>query len=95
VHAAPIEASANPYTSGAAAAAAETDGAQAPRERVGRSFRFNQKGKYTTIGDQMRADAKLEALKQRIAENARKAGLDTEFDTVEKNIKVNRLILRL
>ena len=30
----------------------------------------------------------LEALKQRIADSAKKAGLDTEFETVEKNIRV-------
>jgi U4/U6 small nuclear ribonucleoprotein PRP3 len=36
----------------------------------------------------MRQEAQLEALKQRIAESARKAGLDSEFETLEKNIKV-------
>ena len=36
----------------------------------------------------MRQDNQLEALKQRIAESARKAGLDSEFETLEKNIKV-------
>ena len=30
----------------------------------------------------------LEQLKQRIAESAKKAGLDTEFETLEKNIRV-------
>ena len=35
----------------------------------------------------MRQDSQLEALKQRIAESARKAGLDEEFG-VEKNIRV-------
>lgn len=35
----------------------------------------------------MRQDSQLEALKQRIAESARKAGLDGEMG-VEKNIKV-------
>lgn len=30
----------------------------------------------------------MEALKQRIAESARKAGLDNEFDTLEKAIRV-------
>jgi U4/U6 small nuclear ribonucleoprotein PRP3 len=30
----------------------------------------------------------LEALKQRIAESAKKAGLDNEFETAEKNLRV-------
>ena len=40
------------------------------------------------LGNQMRQESQLEALKQRIAESARKAGLDSEFETLEKNIKV-------
>ena len=59
-----------------------------PKERAGRSFRFNPKGKYVQLGNQMRQENQLEALKQRIAESARKAGLDSEFETLEKNIKV-------
>jgi U4/U6 small nuclear ribonucleoprotein PRP3 len=35
----------------------------------------------------MRQDQQLEALKQRIAESARKAGLDSDMG-IEKNIKV-------
>lgn len=62
-----------------------------PKERTGRSFRFNAKGKYVQLGNQMRQETQLEALKQRIAESARKAGLDTEFETLEKNIKVRIL----
>ena len=56
---------------------------------MGRSFRFNPKGKYVQIGNQMRQEAQLEQLKQRIAESAKKAGLDTEFETLEKNIRVS------
>ncbi|KAI5118897.1 hypothetical protein M0805_002813 [Coniferiporia weirii] len=59
----------------------------APKERTSRTFRFNQKGKYVQIASQIRHEAQLEALKQRISESARKAGLDSEFDTVEKNIR--------
>ena len=40
------------------------------------------------IGNQMSQQQQLEQLKQRIAESARKAGLDAEFETLEKNIKV-------
>lgn len=79
---------ANPYASGSAAAANDKGFEGAPRERAGRSFRFNQKGKYVQIGNQLRQQQQLEQLKQRIAESARKAGLDAEFETLEKNIKV-------
>jgi U4/U6 small nuclear ribonucleoprotein PRP3 len=83
------EALANPYTaSGSASPAPEGGFEGAPRERVGRSFRFNTKGKYVQIADQIRKEVQLEQLKQRIAESAKKAGLDTEFETLEKNIKV-------
>jgi U4/U6 small nuclear ribonucleoprotein PRP3 len=36
----------------------------------------------------MRREIQLEALKQRITESAKKAGLDSEFETLEKNIRV-------
>ncbi|KAH9174828.1 pre-mRNA processing factor 3-domain-containing protein [Lactarius sanguifluus] len=84
---APTVAKENPYAAAAASASAETGFEGTPRERVGRSLRFNPKGKYVSIANQMRQDIQLEALKQRIAESARKAGLDSEFDTLEKNIR--------
>ena len=80
------EIKANPY-SVKDAASGSFEGA-APKERASRTFRFNQKGKYVQIANQIRQEAQLEALKQRIAESARKAGLDSEFETVEKNIRV-------
>jgi len=95
----PSPALANPYTAGsvAATAAAAAGGSSkddqgtgfdgAPRERHGRSFRFNPKGKYVALANQMRQEQQLEALKQRIAESARKAGLDSDMG-IEKNIKV-------
>ena len=55
---------------------------------MARGFKFNQKGKYVQIASQMRQEAQLEQLKQRIAESARKAGLDSEFETAEKNVRV-------
>lgn len=79
---------ANPYASGSAAAANDKGFEGVPKERSGRAFRFNQKGKYVQIGNQMRQQQQLDQLKQRIAESARKAGLDAEFETLEKNIKV-------
>jgi len=59
-----------------------------PKERSGRTFRFNPKGKYVQLAKQMEQDRKMEELKQRIAEGAKKAGLDSEFETLEKNIRV-------
>jgi len=81
------EVKANPYSSGPSVVK-DSGFEGAPKERTGRSFRFNTKGKYVQLGNQMRQEIQLEALKQRIAESARKAGIDTEFETLEKNIKV-------
>ncbi|KAJ6609702.1 pre-mRNA processing factor 3-domain-containing protein [Mycena sp. CBHHK59/15] len=36
----------------------------APKDRSGRNFRFNPKGKYVALGNQMRQENQLEALKQ-------------------------------
>ncbi|CCO29478.1 putative protein C29E6,02 [Rhizoctonia solani AG-1 IB] len=83
-------ASANPYASGAAAAGDDgtfEGAAPAVKDRIGRTFRFNQKGKYVSMGNQIRQEAQLEALKQKIAESAKKAGLDSEFETLERNIR--------
>ncbi|KIK80456.1 hypothetical protein PAXRUDRAFT_833514 [Paxillus rubicundulus Ve08.2h10] len=81
-----IEVKSNPYASGPSIVK-DSGFEGVPRERSGRSFRFNAKGKYVQLGNQMRQENQLEALKQRIAESARKAGLDSEFETLEKNIK--------
>ncbi|KAG6856059.1 hypothetical protein H0H87_007836 [Tephrocybe sp. NHM501043] len=72
----------NPY----AVAAAKDLAEGAPKERTGRTFRFNPKGKYVALGNQVRQENQLEALKQRIAESARKAGLDSDMG-IEKTIK--------
>lgn len=78
----PIMEATNPYTS------KEPIDGIIPKERIGRNFRFNPKGKYVALADQARKDAQLEALKQRIADQARKAGLDSDMG-IEKNIKVS------
>ncbi|KIM42382.1 hypothetical protein M413DRAFT_27159 [Hebeloma cylindrosporum] len=52
----------------------------APRERTGRKFHFVPKGKYVTLGNQMRRAIQFEGLKQRIAVRARNAGLDEDED---------------
>lgn len=82
------ETKANPYASNVSIVR-ETGFDGAPKERAGRNFRFNPKGKYVHLANQMRQESLLEALKQRIAESARKAGLDAEFETLEKNIRVS------
>ncbi|KAG9093263.1 hypothetical protein FS749_014733 [Ceratobasidium sp. UAMH 11750] len=90
----PGSVSANPYASGAGAGGAGGGGdgsfegfTPVVKDRIGRSFRFNQKGKYVAMGNQIRQEAQLEELKQRIAESAKKAGLDSEFETLERNIR--------
>ena len=78
---------ANPYSVAGKDGQGATGFDGAPRERGSRSFRFNPKGKYVALANQQRQEAQLEALKQRIAESARKAGLDGDMG-IEKTIKV-------
>ncbi|KAH7911164.1 pre-mRNA processing factor 3-domain-containing protein [Hygrophoropsis aurantiaca] len=82
-----IETKANPYTSSPVPSSSTPGFEGAPKERTSRSFRFNLKGKYEALGNEMRREAQLEALKQRIAESARKAGMGEDFEGVEKNIR--------
>ncbi len=85
------QARANPYldSSPAAVASSENDPAveaaadaaaiplaPAARARHARQLVFNQKGKYIQQGNALRRQAALEAMKKRIAEQARKAGMD-------------------
>ncbi|KAG7090817.1 hypothetical protein E1B28_009901 [Marasmius oreades] len=77
--------SSNPY-SFEPSSSKDTGFLGAPRERAGRGFRFNPKGKYAAMGNEMRREQQLEALKQRIAESARKAGLDGDMG-IERGIK--------
>jgi U4/U6 small nuclear ribonucleoprotein PRP3 len=78
---------ANPYSVAGKDGQGATGFDGAPRERSSRSFRFNPKGKYVALANQQRQEAQLEALKQRISESARKAGLDGDMG-IEKTIKV-------
>ena len=52
----------------------------APRAKKPRQMKFNTKGKFVKIADQLRQEQKMEALKQRILEAARKAGLEDEME---------------
>ncbi|KAF7587783.1 hypothetical protein BBP40_006718 [Aspergillus hancockii] len=53
------------------------------KPRQSRQLLFNQKGKYIQQGAALRRQAQLEAMKKRIAERARQAGIDEDLD-VEK-----------
>ncbi|KAL2869349.1 U4/U6-U5 snRNP complex subunit PRP3 [Aspergillus lucknowensis] len=54
-----------------------------PKPRQSRQLLFNQKGKYIQQAAALRRQAQLEAMKKRIAERARQAGIDEDLD-VEK-----------
>ncbi|KAK2612862.1 U4/U5/U6 small nuclear ribonucleoprotein prp3 [Conoideocrella luteorostrata] len=58
------------------------------RQRDSRRLVFNQKGKYIQQGNAFRRQAALEAMKKRIAEQTRKAGINEDLD-VEKNFVVD------
>ncbi|KAJ4494006.1 pre-mRNA processing factor 3-domain-containing protein [Lentinula edodes] len=85
--------SSNPYTTSTDISSSATTAFPAPAPRPTRStFRFNPKGKYVALGNQIRQDLQLEALKNRIAESARKAGMDGDMGIggiggVERSIK--------
>ncbi|KAL0252585.1 hypothetical protein I308_101977 [Cryptococcus tetragattii IND107] len=76
----------NPYAAGAATASPAPDDERAP-VRKSKKLQFSRAGKYVEQGDQLRNEQKMEALRQRIAEASRKAGLDSEFDTLERSLK--------
>jgi U4/U6 small nuclear ribonucleoprotein PRP3 len=51
------------------------------KSRIPRQLVFNQKGKYIQQAAALRRQAALEAMKRRIAESSRKAGIDEDLDT--------------
>lgn len=55
--------------------------------RPSRALKFNQKGKFIARGEELRKEIKMEELRKRIADAARKAGLEGEFDVLERNVK--------
>lgn len=77
----------NPYAAGSAANSPAPDEERAPA-RKSKKLQFSRAGKYVEQGEQLRNEQKMEALRQRIAEASRKAGLDSEFDTLERSLKV-------
>ena len=73
---------ANPYL---AAAAEPTDDGPAPRQRsMHKSFAFSKPGRHIQQADELRREAKMEELKRRIQETARKAGMQDDLSTDEK-----------
>jgi U4/U6 small nuclear ribonucleoprotein PRP3 len=67
------------------AAQSEMDGLAARRRKA--TLHFNAKGKYIQRAEELRKEAKMEELRQRIVEQSRKAGLDSEFEVLERNIR--------
>ncbi len=82
----------NPYASTPATNSPAPDEAPASSRRS-KKLQFSQPGKYVRQGDAARNEQKMEALRLRIAEASRKAGLDSEFDTLERSLKVSSLSL--
>ncbi|TYJ55241.1 hypothetical protein B9479_004071 [Cryptococcus floricola] len=76
----------NPYASNSASASPAPDEGRGAT-RKSRKLQFSRQGKYVEQGDQLRNEQKMEALRLRIAEASRKAGLDSEFDTLERSFK--------
>jgi len=61
----------------------------APKSRISRHLRFNKQGKYIELANQMRTQARLEKLKQEIADSVKKTGMDVELDLVsDMSVKV-------
>ncbi|TXT04244.1 hypothetical protein VHUM_04242 [Vanrija humicola] len=84
----------NPYAAGAQTQpgppGAQNDadaGGPSARGRKSRKMQFSAPGRYVRQGDQLRNEIKLEELKQRIAAQSVKAGLDSEFDVVQRSLK--------
>ncbi|SPO05793.1 related to U4/U6 small nuclear ribonucleoprotein hPrp3 [Cephalotrichum gorgonifer] len=73
----------NPYLAESREGQAMGSKTRQPRQLV-----FNQKGKYIQQANALRRQAALEAMKKRIAEQSRKAGIDDELD-VEKNFVIS------
>lgn len=72
----------NPYIDESATAQSSSNRNREPKRLV-----FNQKGKYIQQANALRKQEALEAMKKRIAEQTRKAGIDEDLDT-EKNFLV-------
>lgn len=64
--------------------ASQPTGGSGGRGREARQLVFNQKGKYIAQATALRRQAALDAMRQRIAEQTRKAGIDDDTDVEKK-----------
>lgn len=64
--------------------ASQPTGGGGGRGREARQLVFNQKGKYIAQANALRRQAALDAMRQRIAEQTRKAGIDDDTDVEKK-----------
>ena len=81
----------NPYAPTPATAGPAPEEGGGSNSRRSRKMKFSAPGKYVLQGDALRNEVKLEELKQRIADASRKAGLDSEFDTLARSLKVGSI----
>jgi U4/U6 small nuclear ribonucleoprotein PRP3 len=56
-----------------------------PKPKRQRELKFNEPGKYISMANEMRAQEKVQKLKEEIEERARKAGMDRELELVSNN----------
>ncbi|ORY23431.1 pre-mRNA processing factor 3-domain-containing protein [Naematelia encephala] len=78
----------NPYAStptSGASPAAPGEGSAAGRKS--RKLQFASAGRFIRQGDALRNEQKMDALRARIAAASAKAGLDAEFNTLERSLK--------
>ncbi|SJX64216.1 related to PRP3-essential splicing factor [Sporisorium reilianum f. sp. reilianum] len=82
-HAAPES---NPYLQASRELAAETS-AEGPKQRsMHKGFQFHKPGRHVREAEELRREQQMEALKRRIEESARKAGLQDELGGDEKRL---------
>jgi U4/U6 small nuclear ribonucleoprotein PRP3 len=59
----------------------------APKQRKSRALKFAQKGKFTNLAENLRAEARQQELRERIAAMSQKAGMDNVMDGTERRAK--------
>ncbi|KAI9294688.1 PRP3-domain-containing protein [Neoconidiobolus thromboides FSU 785] len=57
-----------------------------PKPRLNRSFKFNEQGKWIERGNQVRAEAMVEKLREQIAARAKAAGMEEELELVSDKV---------
>lgn len=92
VRVAPVPTVVNPYAA-PVNPNAQGGGEDRVSARPSRKMQMAAPGRFVRQGDQLRNEQKMDALRQRIAEASKKAGLDSEFDTLERSLKVGLIIV--